>query len=226
MKTSIHNHASVILAYNRDNIVSNIYDNTYPKEIWRGRINLLGGGQSPGDVSPRYLLEREMNEEFRINRGETKKYDKNFSDLVGKGKGAPKIDLFASRAEIKYIKDFLLNNSGPWGDFLIKLPPYKDKPSFNVMFSSYICPLSDYAMNCFKKNIKNGKSLVSEGFLKITNLNDITSGKVLTAWATGIVLEDFFKVNVPNPENLGHQKLSLPKDSMQDYFKEYDYFIK
>jgi hypothetical protein len=226
MKTEVHNHASVILAYNGKDIVSNIYDNTYPKEIWRGRINLLGGGQSPGDLSPRYLLEREIAEEFRISKEETKEYDENFRDLVGEGKGAPKINSFASKRDINLVRDFLLYNSEPWRDFLITLPPYKNRSSFNVMFSSYVCPLSKKVMNCFRQNIKEGKSLVSEGFLKITSLSDIESGNILTAWATGFVIEDFFNTNIPNPEGVSSQKLTSPKSSMEDYFKEYDYFIR
>ncbi len=226
MKIPVHNHASVILAYRGEEIVSNIYDNTYPKEIWRNRINLIGGGQSKGDYSPRYLLKRELEEEFRISKEVTKKYDKNFKDLVGEGKGAPKVSSFASEKEIKYVKNFLLNNSNPWKDFLISLPPYKDRSSFNVMFSSYVCPLSEKVMACFRKNILEGKSLVSEGFLKITSLSELKSGEVLTAWATGFILEDFFNVNIPNPENVISQKLGAPRKSMNDYFKEYDYLIR
>jgi len=226
MKIQVHNHASVILAYNGKELVSNVYDNTYPKEIWRGRINLMGGGQAQGDISPFYLLEREINEEFRINSEVTKEYDKNFSELVGEGKGAPKINSFASEKDIKLVKDFLLLNSQPYWDFLITMPPYKDRPSFNIMFSSYVCPLSNKIMDCFKKNILEEKSLVSEGFLKVTPLSQIKSGEVLTAWATGMILEDFFNVKIPNPENIISQKLSFPRKSMEEYFNEYDYFIR
>ncbi|HPD81649.1 MAG TPA: hypothetical protein PK357_00945 [Candidatus Pacearchaeota archaeon] len=226
MKTKVHNHASILLAYLDEKVVSNIYDDTYPKEIWRGRINLIGGGQNPGDISPRSLLEREINEEFAISKEEIKEYDKNFKDLVGEGNGAPGIDLFASKKEIDFVNNFLLNNIKPWKDFLITFPPYKSNPSFNIMFSSYFCNLSKEIMDCFYENLSKKKSLVSEGFLKITPLSDISSGKVLTAWATGVVIEDFFNINVPNPEKIFFQKLTVPKSSMRDYFKEYNYFLK
>lgn len=226
MKIPVHNHASVILAYNNQEIVSNVYDSTYPKEIWRGRINLIGGGQSKGDISPKYLLEREIKEEFKIDNSEAGYYDNNFSDIIGSGKGAPKINSFATEKDILLVRDFLLENYKPYNDFLVTFPGYKNKPPFKIIISSYACKLSEKVMNCFRRNISSGKSLVSEGFLKTTNLQDIQSGKILTAWAAGIIIEDFFCKEIPNPEKIIAQKIGLPKSSLEEYFNEYDYFIR
>lgn len=226
MKVKIHNHASVVLVYNENKILSNIYDYTYPKEIWRGRINLLGGGQDRGDISPRLLLEREIREEFTIKPEGLRRYDSNFSDIVGSGSGAPKISKFSSKIDIDLVKNSVLKNLRPYKDFLVSFPCYRDRPAFNVIFSVYISKIPLEVIDCVKKNLKENKSLISEGFLRITNLEELKSGKVLAAWATGKIIEDYFKIKVLDPEGLDVKVLGAPKNSLKEYFEDYDYGIK
>ena len=225
MKTPVHNHASVIIAYNGREILSNVYDNTYPREIWRGRINLIGGGQGKEDTSPFQLLKREIEEEFRIEKEQAKPYDKNFADVVGSGKGAPEVTSFASVEDINLVRAALLKDIKPYCDFLVSLPPYKTKPAFNIIFSAYQVHLSKEAFECARRNLTGGRSLVSEGFLRITDIRELEQGRMLPAWAAGVILSDFYNVNIPNPEGVQCIKLGQPKPSMQDYFKEYDYFV-
>ena len=202
MKTKINNHASIVLVYNRDEILSNIYDGTYPREVWRGKINLLGGGQAKGDKSPRQLLERELNEEFKIEElKERRDYDENFSKLVGEGSGAPIVPKFASASDINFVKKEIFDNLRAYKDYLANFPAYKDKPAFNVIFSVYISEVSHDVISCVKRNIAESKSLVSEGLLKITSFEDITAGLVSSAWIAGQVIEDIFKISVPGKDN-------------------------
>lgn len=226
MKINIHNHASAVLTYNDKEILSNCYDETYPREIYRGRINLLGGGQGKGDISPEYTLKREINEEFSTELEEDRHYDSNFSDVIGEGLGAPHPELFASSNDILSVKEDILLDISPYKDFLISIPQYKKIPGFNVIISYYVSSLKKETIDCVKRNLNQGKSLVSEGFLKISKLEDIFSGNILTAWGSGEIIEDFFRQKVPNPDGMKFKELSKPRETMKDYFEEFDYFIQ
>ena len=107
------------------------------------------------------------------------------------GKGAPKVTSFASQEDIDLVKENLLKAT-PWQDFLVTLPPYEGIGLINVLFSVYVVELSEEVMKCIERNISENKSLVSEGFLKLTNVNDLVSGETLTAWATGGILSEYF----------------------------------
>lgn len=226
MEQKVHNHASVVLVHSGDKIFSNIYDNTYPKEIYRGRLNLIGGGQSPGEKSPRGLLEREITEEFQKDLEDNGDYDANFAEVIGEGVGAQKASDFAPIGDINFVRKNILSGIKPYNDFFVTIPAYKDKPEFNVIFSTYISEINKDLMNLIQKNLDVGKSLVSEGTLTINPLNDIVSGKELTAWATGHILGDYFNKEIPNPEKVIVRELGVPRKSMEDYFSEFDYFIK
>ena len=221
MGIKIHNHASVIVAYRGREILSNMYDGTYPKEIWRNRINFIGGGQSQEDKSPRDLLCREIHEEFSLKDREAGAYDQTVSDIVGDGQGAPIIQNFAPKEDIDVIRNNMLDNLRPYSDFLVSIPAYKKKPQFQILFGVYSWEIPEGVFKIAERNINQGKSLVNEGFLTISDLDGIVQGMPLTAWGTGLILEDFFNINVPNKEGVSLKKLGFPKDSFEEYKGEF-----
>ena len=221
MDIKIHNHASVVLAYMDRKILSNLYDETYPKEIWRNRINLIGGAQSQEDKSPRELLYREICEEFSLGKREADVYDSNVSDIIGDGQGAPIIQNFAPKEEIDAVKNSILSKINPYSDFLVSIPAYRKKPQFQILFSVYSWEIPEEILKVIERNINQGKSLVNEGFLTISDLEGISQGTPLTAWGTGLILEDFFKINVPNKDGVSLKKLGFPKDSFKEYREEF-----
>ena len=68
-KYKVRDHSSVVIlpSQNGNEFVFNVYDATYPRVEFRGAVNLVGGNLDPTDSSPRQLLERKLNEEFRID---------------------------------------------------------------------------------------------------------------------------------------------------------------
>jgi len=225
MLIDVHHHASVIIVYNSDILLSNIYDNTYPRESCRGRINLLGGSQNRSDKSPKDLLERELGEEFRICVEDPGAYDKDYAGTVGAGSGAPKVEKFATQKDIELVKSEILSKACPYQDFLAHIPQFKNLPGHNVMYSVYAAESSPQVLECVQRNLSLERSLVSEGFLRLSHLEELTSGRVLTAWISGLILEDFFKRNMPNPDGFSAERIGMPRPSLQDYFSEFNYFI-
>ena len=71
--------------------------------------------------------------------------------------------------------------------------------------------------------MKAGRSLVNDSFLEISTLDEIQKGDVLTAWATGRVLVDYFEVTIPNPANVRAEVVGTPRHSFRDYLKDFEY---
>jgi|SRR3989338_3215779 len=223
-KYKIHHHASVMIIPSKKNseFLLDIYDGTYPKKSYRGKAHLIGGSNCEEDFSPRGLLEREIKEEFSQIQEEMG-FDKNLEDLVGEGSPPKKIENFASKQDIKFIRDAILKNSVPYQDFFVKIPQDGSRPQYDVIYSVYLTNLNSGVFEIIRENLNFGKSIKNEGFPRIININKLKKGNPLTAAATGLIIGYFLKTHLPNPELIVFAPLGKPRDSFSEYLIEFEY---
>ena len=205
----------------------NIYDNTFPIKIWQNKINLIGGGKLAQDDSPYFAVKREVNEEFSSTKNV--ELDTAYKETLKSGSyDLPQIGKMASEKDIIDVKSQILKNLGPYQDFIITLPTTDDnlKMKFrDIIFSIFYSKLSKDTFDIIKKNLKDGRSLVNDSFLRIANLEEITSGKILTAWSTGKVLEDYLHQSLPDPIGIQSEKIGKPRNLYKEYLNNFDFHI-
>jgi|SRR3989344_3506804 len=128
MIKTIHHHAANLIAEseNGKEFLVDIYDNTYPRKCYRGRVNFIGGSHDPADYSPRELLEREVKEEFS-GITSSSGMEGIVADMVGERSCVIKPKKFASKEDIIKIQNSLLKFE-PFKDYLIKMPAIEGKP--------------------------------------------------------------------------------------------------
>lgn len=216
---------NVIIEAEKGNVfLFNKYNFSYPFKIYRGRINFMGGGKDRGDFSPEELVKREISEEFSIK--EDKSYDEALlENLRGEKYSLPKIEKFASEDEINYVKKEILENMVSYQDFFVEFKNFvfNDYQPRKAIFSVFYSKVSDNFFNVVEKNIKEGKNLVNDGFLKIVKLEDILSRKILGAWITGLVLEKHLRTDIPNPEGTKIKPLGNPRKNFKEYLESFKY---
>lgn len=224
MKTSIDRHASVVLVHYKNRLVTNQYDDTYPLEAYRKCINLIGGTPNKDDKSPLETLLRELAEEFRIETEQVKEFDPALVKTLGSGPPAPQVTRFASESDIEQVKESIIRTLVPYRDVILGVPAYPPRPTYKILFHVYAATISEEVVTTVRRNLDQHKSLVSEGFLRLTDLHEVQNGTIGTAWATGPVLGSFFKAKMPNPDGITAEEIGLPRESYNAY--ESDFLIK
>lgn len=224
-KQKISHHAGCIIleASQTPEFLFNIYDNGYPIKMCHGKLNLLGGGKNSDDYSPESLVKREINEEFSMAAND--KLDEVLEANAGKYP-LLHIENFAPQEDIKRIRNAVLENIKLYGDFLVTFKTKEQGLNFkypDTIFSIFYSKLPQEIFEITRINLENGKSLVNDSFLKIASVDDLTSGKFLTTWATGRVLEELLKTSIPNPEKTSATKIGMPRKKFIDYLKDFEY---
>ena len=219
----VHHHTSVVIIESqvKKEFLFSVYDNTYPKVLYRGRANLIGGNASAKDSSPYGVLVRELKEEFTILQEEA--IDDNLIDILGKNPGPQRVKKFASRRDISLIKKGIIKNLSPFQDFLAKIPSLEGSPAFLAIYSVFLSRLPYNIFKCAKENIEKGKGVKCEGYTVIASLDDLKSGKVLTAWGTSPIIGCYAKTTIPNPEGINAIPLGVPRKLFSDYSMEFEY---
>ena len=77
-------------------------------------------------------------------------------------------------------------------------------------------------MDSIEQELDNGKKAAKEGHSAVISLDNLTSGKRLTAWSTGEILSHYLNVDIPNPENVR----SIPMNNPQMPLREYRYLFE
>ncbi len=202
MMRDILHHVSLLLIQspNKKDFLLGIYDDTYPLESFRGRVNLIGGNQHSEDQSPRGILEREIQEEFLIRTTEEKEIEEAISRTSGAGVGAPVPKKFAPLDDIEKIREALLDLFIPYGDFLITTPYLKNRPPETAaIYSVYSVVLSEEIFECAREHLAHGRAIKSEGFATIVSINDLKKGMPLAAGPASFILSHFLQSKIPDP---------------------------
>ena len=219
MKERIYSHASIAVVFSKQSgeFLFDQYTDTYTIVNWRGRINLIGGNQSPEDYSPRGIWEREILEEFCFPE---------FSEAVDIPE-AP----FNERA---LIAKTLIANATPYKDFLVKIPEVMEFRNnklqkrgpivkINTVYETY---LDEDIFECVRRNLKEGRRLRSEGGSVLKHIDELTTGRIPPASATGIIMKDYLNLrhlNMPNPEKISALPIGSPRETLNDYLSDFEY---
>ncbi|HLC77872.1 MAG TPA: hypothetical protein VJH92_02000 [Candidatus Nanoarchaeia archaeon] len=193
----IDEHSSMLLirdSTSKERMLIGEYDDSYPKESYRLRVNLLGGAEDDKDRGARQTLERELEEEFAWNG--QKSPNKGFID-----------DL---RQEIS--KNAVYH--GVFESFFLSYPGGPRK-NYSSIDTAYISEIDRDVFDKVGDYLKLGLRISTEGNLALIDLNQLRSGEVLTAWDTGKILSDIYGVPIPNPDNVFCRKLKI--DEIKDY---------
>lgn len=229
MKKKLNHCAACVLIESEGTgeVLSNIYDNTYPIKIYRGNLNLLGGGKDLLDISPSYVIRREIDEEFSPEKNT--KLDVAYKRVLkNKDYNLPQMRKSASKEDISLIKSQILNGMVPFQDFIITIPDSEKDLKLkyrDILFNIFYSKLSKDAFNLIRRNLEEGRSLVNDGHLTITPLEGIISGNILTAWATGKALEAYFNESIPDPLGIGSEKIGKPRGSYKEYLDDFDFNV-
>lgn len=225
MAKLIHHHASVVIIESEEGreFLFAMYDNTYPKVLYRGRANLIGGNASAEDNSPYDILLRELEEEFAIKKEKKFEIEEDLTDILGNKSKLKRIKKFANNNDIKNIKESILKSCVAFQDFLVEIPSLGGSPGFNAICSVFISRLPRAIFECARENTRKAKEITCEGSIKIASLDDLKSGKVLTAWGTSSIMEYYTKTKIPNPEGINAIPLGAPRRLFSDYLKEFQY---
>lgn len=223
MVRDILHHVSLLVIESPDKkeILIGKYDDTYPLEVFRNRVNLIGGNQHPEDSSPHELLKREIIEEFSIRKKAEGKIEESISRTSGKGMGAPLPSKYASEEDIIKIKNEILKFK-PYGDFIVNVPYIKKFPLETVaIYSLFYITLPKDLFECARINLSEGRSIKSEGFAAIVSIEDLKNGEPLSAGATPLVLSHYLKTQIPDPYGLKGDFIGMPRAKLSDYDKDY-----
>ena len=205
MRKELDHHVGVgiIKSEKTQELLLGVYDDTYPDTNWRGRAKLIGGNHEKDDISPRHIFYREVNEEFS-----------HIKDKESE---------FATEEDIKLIRETILLNALPYRDFLVKMPQRIGKQEHQVIYSVFNSFLTDKILTLIRKNIELEKRIINEGLLRIVSVDELAKGNLLVAAATGLILGEYFNARIPNPDNATAENIGLPRNSFNDYAKEFSY---
>lgn len=183
------NSSMLILEGEKDsgNLLIAQYDYGFPRPAYRGRINLIGGAEEKGDVSPYDTMVREVIEEINID--------------------PPKREEFASEKLISELRRQTIANLVHFKDFLSNtlVPPKQGQTKGATYLSIDSVFYSQVGQGLFedtKEQIQRRKRILTEGNLVAVTLSEIEKGNPLTAWTTGEILEDYFRVEILNPDRV------------------------
>jgi hypothetical protein len=227
MRKKVSHHTSVIIIESEEHqkFMFHQYDNTYPRASMRSRVNLIGGNFNPDKktCSPLALLDQELVEEFSIDQPDSSTVERNLTDILGEGPGAPQVNVFAPEREVALMLGILLLRRKPYQDFLYTVPSLDGRPSFDSMVSAYhaFVPLEIFSR--MEELIIEGKGIRNEGLTKILTADDLKRSVELPAWHTGEVMEHYLKTPIPNTYGFKSKALGKPRENFTDYTGEFEY---
>lgn len=243
MVREVHHHVGVgiIESVKTREFLFGVYDDTYLKVRYQGRVNLIGGNHGPDDYSPWDLFQREINEEFAVKIEKPKEFDKSFVELFGKGMGTKTVRNFAKEEDIRTIRENILNNSEPFKDYFVIVPAMDGKPDYSVLYSVFFSKIIQDVFELARKNLYSGKNIKCEGLARVTSIEELVSGRILNpegtpqfmmekgtilaAAGTPIIMQDYLGEKIPNPESIEAEPLGEPRSTFRDYQQEFSYTI-
>ena len=209
-------HPSVVVAYSKDvgKFLMSVYDEGYPRKAYRLSANNIGGNPEPKDTTTENVLLREISEEFDPNHPEEKMY-------VGK------VD-WASKEDIRLVRNGLLGNVQPLQDFMVRQPEVIEggnKP-YQGVYSVFYTSINGEVIECVEKNLKDKKNIVTEGNIGVFTLGQLAKsprGEFSTAHVTAHILNWKYKSNIPHPKQISAEPIGLPRRSYNNYTDDFVY---
>ncbi len=223
----IRNHSSCVIieAEKTGEFLFNEYDHTYPIHYFRGAINFIGGNYKREDKSPLDVLLREIKEELSTNQDYINHKEKELKNLKRGWRPPEMIKSFSSEKDISSIRNEIILKILPYKDYLWSFPHIKEKKAFNSICSVYLSKINQNIFELVRKNLNESKNIKNEGFAKIYSLNDIKNKKVICSWATPCILSYYKDTILENPYDVKIKYIGKPRESMQNYTKEFIYKI-
>ena len=105
-------------------------------------------------------------------------------------------------------------------DFLSVITSPKDYISVDSAFYSEI---SSRLIEDIIEEMKDKRRVLTEGLLRIVDVEELRSGKIIPAWSTGEILSHFYGFNMPNPNNVRSIPLKGDFCLHRDYREKFEY---
>lgn len=214
MKFILDAHPSVLVAYSPETqkFLFSVYDEGYPRKVYRNSANFIGGNPVPEDQCPEDVLIREIAEEINPNHSVNE--------------GVHKVE-WASEQEIRFIRNSLFQFY-PLQDFLVKQSEMIDggnKP-YQAIYSVFYSEISKKTIATIEKNITNKKKIASEGNLGVFSLEQLAispKGEFSTAHITAHILNWKYDSKIPYTKKISSEAIGLPRKNYKDYLENFDY---
>lgn len=205
MIINFHPSLVIIESEKTNELLMGVYDQTYPLMVFRGSVNLMGGNPNPNDKGPLEVLLRELNEELASNHGEK--------------------DKFASKEDIKAIRLSITQKIVPFKDFFFKIKKIPGgRETHTTIGSVFYSNINQNAFEIARENLSRNKKIVSEGGLSIQTLDGLAKkGKFYAAHLTAPILNEYYGVKIPFPEEVHTRVLVEPKETFEDYLQDFSY---
>ena len=198
LRVEVYSAVSVVHSPSGDKFLFSVYDGAYPRPLYRGRANLIGGNREEEDESPLGTLRREICEEF----SEAAVTDGNVAQI----------------ARISSIREGLLESLRPYKAFITTVPEAVGgaRKAITLLASVYSAVLPDEVFRAIEDH--RGERFVTEGGIGIESRERLAEGQVLFAWDSGVKLSDFLGMRLPNPEGAVLHKTFTP---MRENYSNY-----
>ncbi|MEK6882755.1 MAG: NUDIX domain-containing protein [Nanoarchaeota archaeon] len=215
MKRKVDYHPSVIIVQSdkTGKLLLSGYDQGYPQELFRGSTNLIGGNPSPEEESPLQVLQREIFEEIQLS-------DETLPPYL-KGRVT-----WANKEDINTLSESILIGIQSFADFYISAEHIRKGTAipYSAIYSAFYSEIPEDVMEMTHENLRLGKQMVTEGTLGVYKLENLANrGEYGNAHGTPMILESRFGLYIPRPKSSVAEQIGIPRESFQDYFKEFDY---
>lgn len=220
-KVDFHPSVLIVSSSESKEFLFGSYDMTYPLVPFRGAVNFIGGNPINADNSPLDCLVREIKEEFDPNPNERDlRFDKR---------------LLASPEDIIEVRDALLSfgADSAHADFYfhgLHFRRNKDEGDcleasvYRAIFTTYALTLPQLIFENVRKQIHDGKRMMSEGILAIRTLDQLCMGKEFSAaHGTPLILGAYTGAKITPLTGTWARKIGKPRDSYDLYAPDFNH---
>lgn len=215
-----HHSASTIVfpEGKRDIMILDIYDDSYPPEIFRGNFHFIGGNARKN--GPRQLLAAQFHTEANLLEPPA---------TVGQIIGSTELDvvqdvtgrLYAPKPLRTTFMASALENAKPYGDFIVdcKGSPIKKK-DVRFFVSAYISEVDGGMFDEVAEHLRQGHQITNESLAKPITIDELVNRAIKGAWGHATILG-----RVLNADLYEHPFLHVSESPIStlplDSFKEY-----
>ena len=225
-KVSHHAAVAIIESENKEEFLFDTYGDNYAILDYHGRVNLIGGNHNYDDISPWDIWKREIEEEFSLE--ETEERGEN---LTIPGKRERSDIKFAPIDKILTIRNEITKNARPYKDFYFETPSlrmFKDGrviglPIGKCVYSVFLSNINNALFEEIKYYLREENAIKQEGNTVVKRIEDLVAGNTLCAAGTGLIMQDYLDVKIPNSDNARLEYLGKPRMSMEHYLLDFEY---
>lgn len=119
------------------------------------------------------------------------------------------------------IANAILKGALPWRDFI--QGNYKGPNDKGIISVYQTLLFSREVMDYLEEAIIDKKRLVTEGELGVVTLTDLIRGNAKTAWGVPVILGEYLRTKLINPQGVTAICIGKPRETIRDYTEEFDY---